>query len=107
MPVSYIPTLQSPLQGNNLPNVVNALKGNATIPMNNMLSSSPSNPLSSSMSSLGQAFNSDGGPSSTYGGFNYNQFVPGSGVSGANLAQAAQAGVQSGLTFNPSTGTVS
>ena len=35
--LNYIPTMQSPLQGNNLPNVLGALKGQPKIAQGNAL----------------------------------------------------------------------
>jgi hypothetical protein len=99
----YIQTLQSPLQGNNLSAVVKALSGQGN---------TASGPLGQQPPSMLSAFNTglgnlgDNGPSSTFGGFNYsNNYDPN--LSGQQLLQAAAAGTQSGLQFNPVTGTVS
>ncbi len=102
--INYIPTLQSPLQGSNLSNVLKSLSGQ----------SNPSSPINSQPpGAFGSSFDKgftqgygDGPPSSSFLGFDYNKFAPGSGLSGSDLAEAAQAGSQSGLTFDPGTGNV-
>ncbi len=117
--INYIPTLQSPLQGSNLPNVLKSLSGqsNSSSPINSQppgafgSSSSPINsqPPGAFGSSFDKGFTQgygDGPPSSSFLGFDYNKFAPGSGLSGSDLAEAAQAGSQSGLTFDPGTGNV-
>jgi len=104
-PLQYIQTMQgaqgNPLQGNNLPQVIKALsqQKNNVVPQPNANNSNAGDddPLSK--------------PTNTYGGYNYgggmfNQYAPGSGLNGTDMAQAAQAGVQSGLTFDPSSGSV-
>ena len=96
-PLQYIPTLQSPIQGSNLPMILKALQGNG---------SPPSNPWNQpAATGAGQDEGSGVGPSSTYQGFNYgNNYDPH--LSGQDLAAAARTGVSSGLTFDPSTGNV-
>lgn len=64
-------------------------------------------PLLSGLGSLGIGAGANtlgGSGSSTFGGFNYNNFIPG--MSGSDVAGAAKAGVQSGLQFDPLTGAV-
>src|SRR5882672_2307452 len=98
--LNYIPTTQSPLQGGNLSGVLKGLSGQPWKTSNMLTSQPPSNNMFNQLNSAIM-----GGPSNTYGGFNYsNQFAPG--LSGSDLAEAAQAGAQSGLTFDPSTGTM-
>jgi hypothetical protein len=41
---------------------------------------------------------------SRYNGFDYSDYLPG--ISGPDAAEAAQAGVESGLSFDPETGIV-
>lgn len=107
--VSYTPTEQEPNSGSNLGNMVSALQGN-----NNQNNQNQNYGLlggiGSGINNFGKNFANAmnlGNPSSSFGGYNYNNMAQGTGLSGSDLAGAAQAGVNSGLTFDPVTGTVS
>lgn len=67
----------------------------------------PANPqqLGQQIGGLAKALMGNG-QDTNFGGVNYNQMASGSGVSGSDMAEAAKAGVASGLQFDPMTGNV-
>jgi hypothetical protein len=98
--LNYIPTLQqqNPQSGGNLSTIIKTLQGGTnTNPLQNQ---NPYQGLSDVSDQIAGALK----PQSTFGGFNYQNYIPD--LSGSQTAQAAQAGVQSGLQFNPLTGEV-
>lgn len=105
-----VPTVQNPQQsGSNLTNILQALHSSSQNqpPSNSQNSSGWGNVFNSFNQGLNKGinmYNNMSNLASNYGGVNYKNFIPG--VSGPDAASAAQAGVQSGLSFDPTTGDV-
>lgn len=101
--LSPIPTINQGLtSSSNLPAILRALAQQGS-------TASPANSLNQAQKQYQDDSSDLTKPSSnsTFGGYNYNNMAQGTDVSGSDLASAAQAGVASGLQFDPTTGTVS